>query len=90
MSKKKELITNLSEAIDKIRLENYEIVQIDLTPTSHKILTDDLEASSQEDVFHIEEFMDIPVVVTSSIPNDKMWVIRKKSKQKVEEERRSE
>ena len=85
MNEKKTLLTELSEILEETRLENYEIVEINLTSVSHKTLTAELNATSQEKIFRIAEFRGIPITIDSSIPDDKMWVIRKKRKEEIEE-----
>jgi len=84
--REKDMLSQLCDAVEEVRLENYEVVEIDLTPTSHKALSDELTDNSQEEVFLIKELMGIPVIVSSSIPNDKMWVIRKKRRDEIENE----
>jgi len=70
----KSLITELKEAIDKVRIEGFEVIGISITAITHRILKKELEIS---DTLRLNELFGVPITFDKTIPENKMWIINK-------------
>lgn len=76
------ILDELRKAMDKeVTNSAFRIVEIDLAPAAHEKLRKELEAMSGKDVHMINTLFGIPVVIDGLVPQDKMWVIKRKRRE---------
>lgn len=82
---KRDVLTEIANAIDIEKERCYwEVVEIHLTPSTHKGLLGQFETERKEgEIACIDTLFGIPVVVDDTIPKDRMWVIRRKRREEV-------
>jgi len=76
----RDVLTEIANAIDIEKDRFYwDVVEIHLTPSTHKSLVDELQEDQKEhEIACIDTLFGIPVVVNDTIPEDRMWVIRRR------------
>lgn len=78
------LLDRLAECHRKALKEGFEIVRIDLRPEVHDKLKEELEKTMRKSIRKISSIYGIPVKIEEFIPQDKLWIIKRKRKSFVE------
>jgi len=73
-----ELLDQLIDAYKEALKEGFKIIEIDLTPVAHEEIKETLTKRMNREIHKVTSILGIPVIIDSTIPKDKLWLMKKK------------